>query len=99
MNAFKRIAVLGTAIFVALPTLLGADSQTGFKTTRIAPEVIIPGKLGGEYYSRHSVISDELSGFDSQKFSLILNSSKVDKTRIVITQDDPPIPDRTRKLY
>src|SRR6516165_3244787 len=47
--------------------LHAADDVEQFKTQKIAPDIIIPAKIGQHYYSRHSVISDAFRMLESEQ--------------------------------
>jgi hypothetical protein len=42
-----------------------ADDSTEFVVTRIAPDVIVPEKIGQEYFSRHTVMGDQMKELES----------------------------------
>ena len=47
--------------------LHAADDVEQFKTQKIAPDIIIPAKIGQHHYSRHSVISDAFRMLESEQ--------------------------------
>ena len=65
-----HLFLLGTLLWTAgllNPVLYAADDSAQFKTRRINPEVIIPEKIGQQYFSRHSVISDEFDLLENEQ--------------------------------
>ncbi|HEY5703941.1 MAG TPA: hypothetical protein VIS96_00025, partial [Terrimicrobiaceae bacterium] len=64
VHRFFFVSLLGTAGLLNEP-LYPADELEQFKTQKIAPDIIIPEKLGQQYFSRHSVISDDFRMLES----------------------------------
>jgi hypothetical protein len=65
-----HLFLLGTLLWTAgllNPVLYAADDSAQFKTRIVAPEVIIPEKIGQQYFSRHSVISDEFDLLENEQ--------------------------------
>jgi len=70
--------IVTLAVVLAFPRLGVADNQEE-SITRVAPDVIMPEKIDQKYFSKHTVMSAKLANFDIKKFSIFLNSSRVDK--------------------
>ena len=66
VHRFFFVSLLGTAGLLN-EHLYAADDLEQFKTQKIAPDIIIPEKIGQQYYSRHSVISDEFRMLESEQ--------------------------------
>ena len=60
------VSLLGTAGLLN-EHLYAADDLEQFKTQKIAPDIIIPEKIGQQDYSRHSVISDEFRMLETEQ--------------------------------
>ncbi|MDA1273157.1 MAG: hypothetical protein O2960_03755 [Verrucomicrobia bacterium] len=97
MRISYNFSVISAAFLMGLTLVKAAETPPRFETARIAPGVIMPEKLGKKYFSyfsRHSVIADELERLIPTKFSLILNGIELARTEVQFTQDDPPTPER-----